>query len=398
MVMGKEIAGAALAVGAAIVSNVGTNLQKASHVKDQALPLEQRTAYYKRKSWWCGFVCTIAASASDFAALALASQSLVSAIGGGATLVCNVVVATLFNKERFFWTDIAGVVVIIGGASYFAIVAEPKVTGLDWEKQFFKSWFLLYLAGQVLVILTALTTIASSRMARVRKEYYKSMLAPLEAQVAYLQARLDAHEDRIEAVEGELGMPGPVTGLPRPPSQEDHDRHIDQYLYAIAGGSVGGLSVLTGSISSTLLADGAAPALENWFFYFNVVLMVFTLVVQTHLQNRGLELGDIMAVFPVFEAFWIAFGVISGLVYYENANDDWGDEFKQAAGLPFMIVGTGLLFLHKGKDGAVQVSEAVDRLTESMLHIPAGQSDVEDGPPRPPSGSPQQSPDRKSVV
>ena len=46
-----------------------------------------------------------------------------------------------------------------------------------------------------------------------------------------------------------------------------------------------------------------------WAYVFIVGLVTFFLV-QTHQLNRAMMLGELMAVIPMFQAFWIVFGVI----------------------------------------------------------------------------------------
>lgn len=354
-----------MAVIAAILSNFGTNLQKASHNKDQQLPEDERTTYFKRPSWWIGFVCTITSSAADFAALGLASQSLVAALGGASTLICNVAVATLLNKETFSKRDIVGVVFIIGGAALFAVFAQNKPEGLNWKDQFFTTRFIVYICVQCILILVMMSTIASSYLATLKRHWYASLLAPLETRIVYLECKLEETEERLDELEE-------CTKIDRRPSlitheTTSHERHIDKYIYAASGGTIGSLSVLFGGITATLLGDGVVDAFKNWFFWFVLVLMIITLVGQTHLQNRGLERGDIMAVFPVFEAFWISFGVISGLVYYhqEGTADDWGEEFKQGCGLAPMLVGIICLYWHKQAEHQAEGEENQEEGTEA---------------------------------
>merc|ERR1712159_787791 len=45
--------------------------------------------------------------------------------------------------------------------------------------------------------------------------------------------------------------------------------------------------------------------------------MVVTTVTQTAFLNKALQLGDAMAVYPFFQAFWIGFGTIGTTVLYE---------------------------------------------------------------------------------
>ena len=169
-----------MACGAAIISNIGTNLQKASHVTDLALPEEQRTPYYKRPSWWIGFICTMSASIGDFVALGLATQSLVAALGGASSLICNVIAATCYNKEKVYKTDIAGVVFIIAGSAYFAFMSPPKPSHLDWEKHFWSTWFVPYIIAQIVVTWMLISTISTSYLSVLRRGWYRSVTSPLE--------------------------------------------------------------------------------------------------------------------------------------------------------------------------------------------------------------------------
>jgi len=362
-----------MCVVAAVVSNCGTNVQKSSHLAEEAKPEEDRTPYFKRKKWWFGFSCTLMGSLLDFAALALASQSLVAALGGGSTLVCNVLVATLYNKETTYWTDIVGVVCIVAGAIMFAVFASPKedYTNEQYKHRFFVKWFLIYISIQTTVIFLLLATISHSYFSKLRRDWYSSLLKPTQHKMTQLEKtveRLSADLEAMKKLERKR-HPGALDALTNADNFERtetpdcvHDdyeyRHRDKYIYAMCGGAVGALSVLFGGIiGSMLFQNGASDTFSCWFFYFALGIMVVSLVAQTHLQNRALEIGDATAVFPVFEAFWISFGVVSGLIFYNNG-ESWGADFKQAAGIGPMLVGTIFLFLHKDS-----VREEVARLT-----------------------------------
>ena len=51
-------------------------------------------------------------------------------------MLCNVFVASCYNKDATYWTDVVGVILIIGGAIYFAVMAREKPKDLDYEDQF----------------------------------------------------------------------------------------------------------------------------------------------------------------------------------------------------------------------------------------------------------------------
>ena len=187
---GSQTAGAILCMVAAIASNIGTNVQKASHVKDNLLPDSERTEYYLRYSWWLGFLLTMSASVGDFVALGLASQSLVAALGGATSLICNVVVATVYNKEKSYYTDLLGAGFIVAGAITFALTAMPKPANLDWELQFWNTWFGPYLCGQVVVTCVLLATISTSYFSQLRRAWYRSVTQPLEEVLLHLSESL----------------------------------------------------------------------------------------------------------------------------------------------------------------------------------------------------------------
>ena len=58
--------------------------------------------------------------------MAFASQALVAALGGGSTLLTNVVVARVWNGDKLVKTDALGVAMIIAGATYFAFEQDTK--------------------------------------------------------------------------------------------------------------------------------------------------------------------------------------------------------------------------------------------------------------------------------
>jgi len=117
-----ETFGAALAVLASIISNLGVNIQKFSHAREAARPDHEQRPYVQRPVWWIGLSLVIFGSIGDFAAFGFATQSLVAALGGGSTLVANVAAAHFLNGEQFFLTDAGGVL----GVVTIAFIAEPN--------------------------------------------------------------------------------------------------------------------------------------------------------------------------------------------------------------------------------------------------------------------------------
>ena len=124
----------------------------------------------------------------------------------------------------------------------------------------------------------------------------------------------------------------------------------DPYIYAGCSGIVGAGSILLGACVSKLvvqLFSGDYAVVQDFRFFLMVFGMASTLILQTALLNSALKLGDAMAVYPVFQAFWIGFGTIGGAVLYHTSQDfsgfQWGVYF---IALVLMLVGIYCLAQH----------------------------------------------------
>jgi len=207
--------GAVIAFVASLVSVLGTNTQKNSHLKE-AKRATQRL-YWRRPQWWVGLGCVVFGAIGDFVALGFASQAMVAALGGATTLVGNVMMANKWNKEPLFKTDLVGLCFVLLGAFTFAVTTPPSA---NWTLQqlrarFISGEFLSYAAVNVAVGALLLGTIASSKFYAWRARATMSAMKPLvdkvdavlEAQtewIANLEARID-ERDRRDREEGSSG-------------------------------------------------------------------------------------------------------------------------------------------------------------------------------------------------
>ena len=156
--------GAVVAVVAAIISNIGTNLQKKSHTANQAKPRDQQLPATQRLDWWLGFGGVLFGAVADFVALGVADQTIVSALGGGTVLVANVLVAKYWNGEVLFDKDITGVICVVIGSIIFSLTAtEAKGYTLEQlEYRLTRPGFVWYTAITCGTMLYLLATIATS--------------------------------------------------------------------------------------------------------------------------------------------------------------------------------------------------------------------------------------------
>ncbi|TYZ67602.1 hypothetical protein PybrP1_005100 [[Pythium] brassicae (nom. inval.)] len=115
--------GLGIVVGSAVLSNLGVNVQKLSHVREEERPPFARRTYYTRPIWIIGMVLIVLGAIGDFEAL-------------GCILSM---------------TDVAGTVLIIIGVVLSTVVNQPddKMSLEELERQFFQPGFLVYLGVMV---------------------------------------------------------------------------------------------------------------------------------------------------------------------------------------------------------------------------------------------------------
>ncbi|KUF78280.1 NIPA protein 3 [Phytophthora nicotianae] len=380
-----EAFGAGLAVVASIVSNLGVNIQKYSHSNEAARPVRERRPYIRRPVWWVGFALVVLGSVGDFAAFGFATQSLVAALGGGATLVANVVTAQCLNGERLYKTDVGGVLFVIMGVVMIACIAEPNVEYPlpELELRFVRTPFVVYITCVGVCTVSMLATIKGSVANRLKNQVYwsnkrqkKLMKVRSSEKCACCELRelIDSTNAEDAAADDEAAA---------------RESRVP-YYYAICSGIVGAMTVLLAKCSAIMIALTLKG--ENQFKYGLTYIflggMFVCILVQTHFLNMATALGDIMTVFPIFQACWITFSVVGGAIFYQNDDEPFPttDKVFYPLALLSITVGVGLLVQHNssveyktngGKPGAKTrsgMSATSDEDDEILLDADASMS------------------------
>jgi len=138
----------------------------------------------------------------------------------------------------------------------------------------------------------------------------------------------------------------------------DQDREQAQearvpYYYAICSGIVGAMTVLLAKCSAIMVALSLKG--ENQFKYGLTYVfiggMFVCIIVQTHFLNMATALGDIMTVYPTFQACWITFSVVGGAIFYETeASMTTHEAVMYTLALLSIAVGVGLLVQHRSQE------------------------------------------------
>jgi hypothetical protein len=399
---GRDVAGAILSIISSIISNFGVNLQKKVHLENDERAAEEKIPYNKVKRWWLGMGGVVLGAIGDFIALGLASQAVCTALGGATTLWANVAIAKIWLKEEISPWDIGGVLLIVLGAVTIAVVSPPSqeydLAALLAKADRFV--FKIYLVVLSLTVAALLGGVASSTFYRLRRSLLSIFNRPLVRRLDRMQQhegmlliRLEALEDAAQGQAGQELRARRHTASMRVNAEamaaqrnanrqasaatsgagtdmasqlellekEEVDRDCslneyeyrdwtDAYTYAACAGAIGACSViLAGCTSKTLvMAFDGNNQFDQIAPYAFIGGMVLTITGQQLLLNAALELGPIMTVFPMFQAFFIGFGVIGGIVFYETGLGSTERALHCVAALA-MLAGCGCLMKH-GKD------------------------------------------------
>lgn len=143
--------GVILATLSCFISNLGLNLQKLLHLRNQSKASNVREGYHKFALWWLGLLLIVFGAIADFAALTFAPQSLVAPLGS-LTLVSNIILSPIILKEVVTMRDIIATLTIVSGC-IVAVAFASHDNGVHELDQLFASFyrtaFLVYAAAVI---------------------------------------------------------------------------------------------------------------------------------------------------------------------------------------------------------------------------------------------------------
>ena len=143
------------------------------------------------------------------------------------------------------------------------------------------------------------------------------------------------------------------------------------YYYAICSGIVGAMTVLLAKCSAIMIALTLKG--DNQFKYGLTYIflggMFVCILVQTHFLNMATTLGDIMTVFPVFQACWITFSVVGGAVFYQNEDEPFPTTNKVFYPLALLSIaaGVGLLVQHNSSSTEANIGTSENLGTRTRI-------------------------------
>ena len=322
--------GALLAVFGSVGSNLGINIQKFSFLQNSKRPTSEQRAYTRQPGWALGLGLVIGGSLCDFAALALAAQSIVAPIGS-VTLVANMVFAQYWLKETLSRRDLCGTVLIIAGSVLtvaFGDHSDPEYSLSDFRHFFGFSSSIIY----ALAVLGFCATLYALLL----------YLRPMKKRIVEINKTYETIHDnsvrqRLIADNTELA----AVIVRYTPWEKVHP-----FFLCALSGALGAQSVMFGKmvselISTTMQGDNQ---LFSPFPYLFLLSMLFFIFSQIHFLALALAYFDALYCVPIFQCFFILISTVGGATFFQEfSNFDTTQAIMFPLGIVVTLVGVFLL-------------------------------------------------------
>ena len=166
------------------------------------------------------------------------------------------------------------------------------------------------------------------------------------------------------------------------PSNRKHTR----FCYASLAGIVGAQSVLFAKCVGTMVVDmltGHSVLFVHVEAWVILALLSLTITFQIHYLNEGLRLFASSYVIPIYQSFWILGSVTAGMIFfgeYKGVMDQWGTAIGFPVGVIVVVAGVCVLSQRGGADeddGGLEGDEDGGEVAEDEEMSVAGSEDGE---------------------
>eukprot|EP00658_Telonema_sp_P-2_P036166 TRINITY_DN26213_c0_g1_i1.p1 TRINITY_DN26213_c0_g1~~TRINITY_DN26213_c0_g1_i1.p1 ORF type:complete len:545 (-),score=93.48 TRINITY_DN26213_c0_g1_i1:96-1730(-) len=310
---GLVIMGTVMVIAASFVSVCGINVQKLAHNLNQGKAKEDRISMVKDIRWWGGFLLMVGGSLLDLIALPFVPQSRVSALGASG-IVANVIITPLFLKETPTRYDWIGCGVVTAGctlATIFGASTEPDLTAHCLLEFFTAPAFVVYF-----LIITLMLCGLMYLIEGFRRKKNAVIAAQLTENDVFQTKWACEHRDQVDSVIQYQGRRLFWYGSARGPT-------FYPVVHAGFAGIAGAQSIMLAKAVLILLKDAfSGSGYAGLLLVAFLVPFALCLWLQITFLNIGLKIyPDALFVLPVYQSFWIVFGIASGLIFYQEYKD-----------------------------------------------------------------------------
>jgi hypothetical protein len=347
----------------------------------------------KTPMWLFGFLLFVGANLGNFVSLRFAPQSIIAPLGAVA-LVANVIIAPLMNKEKWSWTDIVGIILIVGGCVMVVVFggsqeAEyPLCVLLALFRQPATIAFLTIVIFFIVLIYVLIQVVEKNLIGNCTDVEPTPMTMEEIQSIEFLPEGTDGKGVKLTSNGAEATMwvyNDDGTRTPRPTSLAVPEpigcwqgtktwfsktfepltiwwaginviprfakpigmnsvvvRWILPFTYASIGGLLGTLTVLFAKATVNLLS----LSISGWNQYDNftawaiTIFTIWSAFAQTWFINRGLQRYDALLQVPVYFTIWTTADVIGGALLFQ--------EFSHSTPLKISLFCLGVVIIFTG--------------------------------------------------
>jgi hypothetical protein len=321
--MDRDAVGYALTLAGTFLAAAGYVLQKAAHVANERALIPVPS--WRQWRWTLGLVCMIASAGLVVAASPFLNQSQ-SAPLGAATLVFNILLASLILRERFTVLAALATLVILAGTVVAVSSAEAS---------------------------TAFTFVQVLGLLR------DPLVAGYSVAIGF-------------------GMGGAAWWVERVSKRPDKTwSGAESAIFGVLAPALGGWAngftsyaakALTTAAATGEMAGALSGSVGGGAIYAYVALVSIAVVLQVRYLNKGLEHFTALATVPIFQASIIVSNSVTGIVYFGDLRGSSTPEWRGgvfAIGALLCCGGIILLRLQRAEDKAASGGAAATSESQS---------------------------------
>ena len=344
------IAGFSIGLAFSFLAALGLNLQKLSMNREAKKPKCKRRPTIRQPLWVIGLSLITSGSLLDFVAFGMAPQSLLAPLGA-LSLVWNLLIAPLFNKEKLTRQNLVATAIIVFGTLLTVIFAShttPTYTLEDLTALYYQPVMIVYM-----VCIVSFLLFMAERLRRIEKFVLKNSNSSVDSEDSEAAGLTLLKENSDEGTDSDSSSQSddPFPSSPSTPSKSKkrpkliapmniaklamrasrgsaanvHDDMSRIICYGGLAGCFGGLSVLlaksTAELVKNVMTGSESGAFSHFQPYLIVISMAFCLVSQITILNAGLSKFTALLMVPVYQSFWNIFSVLGGIIYFQEYRD-----------------------------------------------------------------------------
>ncbi|RIB13355.1 hypothetical protein C2G38_2041049 [Gigaspora rosea] len=322
--------------------------------------------------WLIGLLIYVAGTMMGFVALKFAPQSLVAPLGA-ISLITNLLIAPILHKQKLSYSDIIGVIIIVGGCVMITLVPGDTIEDYDLcvlMSLFHRNGTIIYLSiiACFIVSLYLFIRFVEKTKSKIDQNVSKrnSILPSSKNDENDLSMRdnssdllaqsqliefLDAPNKSLstlnnnENIEKQMIQQNSITTINS--TKDVRERILLPIAYAILASSMATMTTLFAKSLINLLSESLFHNHNQFTYFLSWIILIVTVITalgQVYWLNMGLRKYDALIQVPIFFCNWTVFDIIGGGIYYDEFRNYVIEEYVMfIVGVLLIFFGVGIL-------------------------------------------------------